>query len=141
MDDSLAHSPHGSVDGSHPEVAVLVDEGNRCGGYETEGERNHDAHNEDHHTVKSSKFVSPQRGESYQSSYHVNDSAGEDTPDKHTQPERNRVISSDGDGGTLNMFLPHLVEILNTNGGIKAKNCADREICHLIHPLRCLNIF
>ena len=40
-----------------------------------------------------------------------------------------------------NMFLPHLVEILNPNGGIKAKNCADGEICHLIHPLRCLNIF
>ena len=107
MDDSLTNSPHGGVYRSHEEIAILVDEGDGCGGYETEGERNHDAHDEDHHTVKSSKFVSPQRGESYQSSYHVNDSAGEDTPDKHTQPERNSLISSDsdGDGGNLNMLL------------------------------------
>ena len=96
MDDCLADAPHGRVYRSHEEVAVLVDEGDGCGGYQSERERNHEAHDEDHHAVESSQFVPPQCGESYEASYHVNDSTGEDTPDEHTQPGGNILLSSHG---------------------------------------------
>ena len=39
----------------------------------------------------------PQRGESYEASYHVNDGAGEYTPDEDTQPDGNILLSTDGD--------------------------------------------
>ena len=88
MDDRLPDTPHGRVYRSHEEVAVLVDEGDCCGGDQSEGERNHEAHDEDHHAVESAKFMPPERGERYQASDHVDDGAGEDTPDEDTQPDR-----------------------------------------------------
>ena len=86
MDDSLAHTPHGSVDGSHPEVAVLVDEGNGRRGDEAERERNHEAHDEDHDAVEPPQLVPPEGGEGHQCSSAVDDRTGEDAPDEDTEP-------------------------------------------------------
>ena len=93
MDYSLPNSPHGRVYRSHEEIAVLVDEGNGCGGDKPEGERDHEAHDEDHHAVESPQFVSPQSGESDQPGYHVDDSAGENAPNKDTQPDDVNIFS------------------------------------------------
>ena len=71
------------MNGRHAEVAVLVHEGDRGGGDEAEGERHSEAHQEDHHAVESSEFVSPQGCESYDGGRAVDDGAREYTPHKY----------------------------------------------------------
>ena len=118
---------------SHPEVAVLIDEGNGRGGDKAERERNHEAHDEDHDAVEPAQFVSPQSGEGNKGGRAVDDGAGEDAPDKYAQPRQ----KANWCVGNRRLFLPHLIEILNSHGGVQAKHSAYREFvlktCHLGH--------
>ena len=70
------------MDWRHAKVAVLVDEGDGRGGDEAKGERHRETHQEDHHAVESSQFVSPQCCESDDGCRAVDDGAREDAPHK-----------------------------------------------------------
>ena len=83
MDDRLTHSPHGSMNGSHAEVAVLVHEGNGGRGDEAQGQGDGQPHQQDHNTIEPAKLVSPQGGESDYCSCAVDDCTGEYAPNKH----------------------------------------------------------
>ena len=90
----MIFTPHGSMNRSHAEVAVLVHEGDGGGGDEAEGEGHGEPHQQDHHAVEPPQLVSPQRRESNDGGRAVDDCAGEDAPHEHRHPEYINISSS-----------------------------------------------
>ena len=110
---------------SHPEVAVLIDEGNGRGGDKAERERNHEAHDEDHDAVEPAQLVPPEGGEGHQGGRAVDDRTGEDAPDEHAQPGTDIILSIIL---LSTVYVPHLIEVLDPHGGVQTQHGADGEL-------------